>query len=362
MKNVVLVLLAAGVVVFAALYILQRREAQEIQQQVVALENKLDQSRVEAGPGDVVMKWLKAEKAALKEERELLKAQVAKLQDRVEELEEKPPAEGGHVAMADETDTPVVEETADTEPKKAAAGGGMMGEMGEYMSEMMKNPEMRQMLRDNLEPQLNMMYGDLFKKLFLDEQQLARFKGLLIDMQMLDMEKVFGEDKEDTGIDLEREEITEELKQLLGDDRYRQYQDYQNNLSEMMALSQYKKRLTSKGVEPLADYQEVQLLAAIKEEKQKFQFATSFADPQNMDMTRFTQENIDKFFEERQELTRRIFQRSQQILTEEQFAEYKASTESLLKMEKMGFEMAVKMYGPKEEPAGEESEDTVPSQ
>jgi hypothetical protein len=359
MKNVVLVLLAAGVVVLGVLYLLQCQMTRDAQEQVAELEGMMENELLDAGPADADLIRLAVEKAGLAENVVSLESKVDQLQARIDELENEDAQEEQANAFADEEDTPATEETADTGPEKVARGGGMMEEMGEYMGEMLKNPEMRQMLRDNLGPQLNMMYGDLFDKLFLDEPQLARFKGLLTDMQMLEIEKMFGEDKEDTGMDVEREEITGEMEELLGDDRYRQYEDYQNNLAEMMALSQYKKRLTSKDVEPLADYQEVQLLSAIKEEKQNFQFATTFADNKNMDMTRFTQENIDKYFEEKDELTARILDRSRDILTEEQFVEYKSSMESQIKMERMGMEMAVKMYGPKSEPAPTETTDTA---
>lgn len=359
MRNVILVLLAVGVVVLAVLYVLQCQITGDAREQVAKLEGMLENELLDAGPADANLKRLALEKGQMTEELEHLKAELAR---RGEQLKEPLQLPEEIIAEADEADTLAVDEIADTEPEKVARGGGMMDEMGQYMSEMLKNPEMRQMLRDNLGPQLNMMYGGLFDKLFLDEQQLARFKGLLTDMQMLDMEKMFGEDKEDTGIDVEREEITGEMQELLGDDRYRQYQDYQNNLQEMMALSQYKKRLASKAVEPLADYQEVQLLAAIKQEQQNFQFATSFGDNKNMDMTRFTRENIDKYFEEKDQLTAQILDRSRDILTEEQFVEYKSSMESQLKMEKMGMEMAVKIYGPKSGPAATETKETEPAE
>lgn len=352
-----MILLAVGVVLLAVLYVVQYQKTGDAREQVAALEDVLENELLD---NDALQEQHEAEKADIFADVDELKSKNDQLLAKIDELENEA-AQKKTAVLEDAEDTPAMEEFDEAPPKEVAKKGAK-GEWNEYMTELMKNPEMRQMIRDNLGPQLDMMYGDMFDKLFLDEPQLAQFKELLTDMQMLDMEKMFGENKEDTGIELERDEITEEMQELLGEDRFRQYEDYQNNLAEMMALSQYNKRLVSNNVEPLADYQEVQLLSAIKEEKEKFEFVSGFTDKQNMDMTRFTQENLKLYFEEKDELTALILERSREILTEEQFAEYKSSTEGQQKLERMGMEMAVKMYGTDGEDDASETTNTVPAE
>ncbi len=119
------------------------------------------------------------------------------------------------------------------------------------------------------------------------------------------------------------------------------------NLGDRMLLGQYKRGLKGAGIEPLEERQEEELLAAMSQERENFEFSASFGDPDNFDLSRFTEENINTYLKEREELVRRVLDRSKTILTEEQFERYKASVESQFKMEKMQMEMAARMFGSK---------------
>ena len=142
----------------------------------------------------------------------------------------------------------------------------------EQMRKIMENPDMREMIRQTQKPQLDIMYGDLYKKLDLSPEQIEAFKELLLDKQMneIDLAYKMGDDTGDTTAQQNKEDINRELKELLGEDRYDRYNDYHSTLGERMAVNQYKNRLAQNEIQPLAEYQEQQLIQAMKEEKQNF--------------------------------------------------------------------------------------------
>ena len=139
--------------------------------------------------------------------------------------------------------------------------------------------------------------------------------------------------------------VDDEIKQLLGEARYEQFEDYNKNIADRMALGQYKTRLKTAGSEPLEKRQEEELLLVLKEEREKSEYSADFANQDNLDMSRFTDENVKKYLAEREAMVARVLERSETILTHEQLEAYKASMESQLKMEKMQMEMAAKLLG-----------------
>ena len=248
--------------------------------------------------------------------------------------------------------------TADTDAEagEKESASAMEG-LGDYFDEMMKNPEMVEMMRQGQRTALDMIYGELFKDLRLSEEEMEAFKDLLVDKQMVNLEMGLPMMKGDLGEDEKKEmteqieekqaEIDEEIKMLLGEAVYEEFENYSKNLGDRMLLGQYKRGLKGAGIEALDERQEDELLAAMNEERERFEFSASFGDPDNFDVSRFTEENINTYLKEKEELVKRVLDRSKTILTEEQFEQYKASVESQFKMEKMQMEMAAKMFGSK---------------
>jgi hypothetical protein len=103
-----------------------------------------------------------------------------------------------------------------------------------------------------------MMYSGLFKELNLSAEEKEKLKAILTDQQMqnIDMAKgMFGNQKESTDDNKQKFEDTKkqteaDIKALLGEDRFAQYEDYQKNLGERMQLNQFKNPVA--GTEPPA--------------------------------------------------------------------------------------------------------------
>src|SRR5690349_4839726 len=86
--------------------------------------------------------------------------------------------------------------------QKSGAGGGVSGkDMREMVSSMMKNPEMRKMMRGQQKAAVEMMYEGLFKQLQLAPEEKAELSELLIEAQMRQVEGAQGFFSETEGQD-----------------------------------------------------------------------------------------------------------------------------------------------------------------
>jgi hypothetical protein len=232
--------------------------------------------------------------------------------------------------------------------------GGIFGkDMGDMLGKMMKDPAMREMMREQQKVAINMMYAGLFKEMKLSAEEKDKFKAILTDAQLKNIENaggLFG-DKKDGVLDdtqkiaAESKKQTEaELKTLLGNERFAQYEDYQKNIGERMQLDQFKTRLEGENL-ALQDQQTAQLLQIMKEEKA----AVPPVIPQ--DNTEFpkkellTNENLDKQMQWMEDYNRRVLERVGQVLTPEQLKQYRDFQEQQTAMQKLGLNMARQMFG-----------------
>jgi hypothetical protein len=231
--------------------------------------------------------------------------------------------------------------------------GGLFGKgMGEMLGKMMKDPAMREMMREQQKAMVNLMYGGLFKDLNLSPEEKDKLKELLTDAQMKNVESaqgMFGEAKEadettkQAAADAKKQNDAA-IKALLGDERYAQFQDYQKSMGERMQLDQFRNQLAADNV-PLNDAQSAQLMQIMKEEK------TSVPPPIPTDQTQmpkkdtFTSENIEQQLKWIEDYNRRVSERAQQVLTPEQFKQYQSFQEQQASMQKLGLQMARQMFG-----------------
>ena len=360
MKNVLLVMTVGVAIVLAILLALDARQLSRLRGDIAELRSEREEMESlldeyegtiaelegEGEQGDEGISSLRRLNASLLRQNKQLKTQLAKKESVIDEMKKRYSAAGEGALTAD----------ADAGAAEKESASAMEG-LGDYFDEMMKNPEMVEMMRQGQRTALDMIYGDLFKDLRLSKEELEAFKDLLVDKQMVSMELGLPMMKGDLGEDEKKEmteqirekqaEIDEEIKMLLGEAVYEEFENYSKNLGDRMLLGQYKRGLKGAGIEPLEERQEEELLAAMSQERENFEFSASFGDPDNFDLSRFTEENINTYLKEREELVRRVLDRSKTILTEEQFERYKASVESQFKMEKMQMEMAARMFGSK---------------
>lgn len=235
-----------------------------------------------------------------------------------------------------------------------AGNEGVFGkDMGEMLGKMMKDPAMREMMREQQKAAINMMYAGLFKDLTLSPEEKDKFKAILTDAQMRNIENaqgLFGDKKEGALEDAQKlaakakNQTDADLKALLGDERFALYEDYQKNLGERMQLDQFKSRLAGEKL-PLQDEQTAQLLQIMKEEKAAVPPVIPTDNTEFPKRELMTAENLDKQLAWMEDYNRRVLERAGQVLTPEQLKQYREFQEQQASMQKLGLNMARQMFG-----------------
>ncbi|MBI3849202.1 MAG: hypothetical protein HY298_02765 [Verrucomicrobia bacterium] len=330
-KNLVLLLLATTTVVFGALYLNQRLLNTQTQARLTEVEAGLKQQQEN-----------EASNAARREKqtRELLRNRLSN------------PA-------ANPASQP-----SQPEPALSAAPTNTEAKGTKGFFEMLKTPEMRELVRSQQKAFMggfiDQSYGAFFKQLNLTPEQTATLKNLIekkslvaadMGMSMLDGDLDATKRKELAQQVKESNEATDaEIKQFLGDENYAQFQAYEKTQPERMQMSQLKSQLAGAGA-PLSSEQETQLIQALSEERQNFKFTTDYNDQSKFtgDFAEyFTDEKLNSFSQEKAQLDERSLVRAREILTAEQFASYEKFLTAQREMQLSAMRMAAKMFAPKD--------------
>jgi len=246
-------------------------------------------------------------------------------------------------------------------PRIAAAGavenesegaGGFGKNMGKMMSRMMSDPAMKEMMRSQQKTMINTMYGSLFKELNLSPEEKQKFSELLLDQQMKTMEAGMGIFEEGgltnvtQSVQAQQKESEEQIKALLGEERFTQYQEYQKTLGDRMQIDQLRQQMETAGT-PVQDAQLTQLLALLKEERERTPPPISqdpqaaFASAEKM----LSDEAMETQMAWQEEINRRVFERAATVLTPDQLKAYGEFQAGQINMQKLGLKMMKEMLG-----------------
>jgi hypothetical protein len=230
----------------------------------------------------------------------------------------------------------------------AARSSGESGGMGKLLGDMMKNPDMRKAMEQQQRVALNMMYDPLVKQLQLTSDQEKKFKDLLIDQQMNNVSRAGalfepGVDRAEAAQKMadEQKDRDAQMKELLGEDKFAQLQQYNQTVGERAMLEQF-----GKGLDISADEKE-QLLALMGEEKKNIQINTGLTTNPNKDFQAVlgSPEMADKLMAQQEQVNERVLERATQFLTPEQVQQLEPVLKSQIEMQRAGMKMAQQMFG-----------------
>ncbi len=230
------------------------------------------------------------------------------------------------------------------------------------LAEMFKNPEMRDMIKKQQKTVMGGMvdksYAEFFKSMNLTPEQKETMKDLILNKMLgsadAGMEMMSGDMDADKRAELtkqmkdQKETTDAQIKALLGDENYTAFESYEKTIPDRMAVDQFKNQLSD--TLKLNANQEQLLTTAMTEERQGFKFTTDFSNQSDFSedmMSRFTEERMDVFFQEREQLNARYLARAQAVLSGEQYNAYQKSLKTQEEMTRMGMKMAAQMFGPK---------------
>jgi len=334
MKKFVTILFAATTIILAVAYVLELNNSKKLQGQldekILEIKDTVQELAASKTKAVKLKKTVidhKEEIADLKSSKEELATQVEQQTDKLEDV----------AAAANE------EEKEESAGKKFAAG----------LAEMMDTPEMQETIRMQIENALiNPVFGDFIKNLGMDEMDTETFRNLLSHRFMIGASsgmKMMNSDKEQRAelkeqIKLEEGSVDEMIKEMLSEEKYKEYDEYKNTMGERMALNQFNQQLGMSGSN-LTPEQNNQLISAMHEARLEAQKETDYFNPENADIGDFNDENMQKHQQQQQVINNKTLERSKKILDDKQVEKFELFLINLQRQQEMQLKMAQKMFG-----------------
>jgi hypothetical protein len=254
--------------------------------------------------------------------------------------------------------------TAGNSTVATIGGSGSGSNAAAPLANMLKNKDMRDLIRTQqkavMGPMVEKNYGGFFSTLGLNSEQTATLKDLIVKKTLVDADMgvsmLAGDMDPDKRTEMlekakaDKDAVNDQIKAFLGEDNYPQFKDYEKTQPERTALGMFKDQQAS-GPGALTGDQENLLVKALYDERQNFKFTTDFYDQSKFDLSNldsiFTEEHINQFDQERQQLDQRYLERARSILRDDQIEPFQKFLSAQDQMQMAGMKMAVQMFGKK---------------
>ena len=333
MRKFITILFATTTIILAVVYVLELNNSKKLQGQ-------LDERNLEIK--DTVQELAVSKTTAVKLKKTVIdhKEEIADLKSSKEELVTK---------IEQQTDKLEDVAAASEEKKEESAGE----KFASGLAEMMDSPEMQETIRMQIENALiNPVFGDFIKDLGMDEMDTETFRNLLSHRFMIGASagmKLMSSDKEQRAelkdqVKLEEETVDSMIKEMLGEEKFKEFEEYKNTMGERMALNQFNQQLGMSGSN-LTTEQNNQLVSAMHEARLEAQKETSYFNAENADISDFNDENLQKYQNQQQAINSKTLERSKTILDDKQFEKFELFLINLQRQQEMQLKMAQKMFG-----------------
>lgn len=237
-------------------------------------------------------------------------------------------------------------------PNAPVSTGGAVSNYFSSLAGMMKDPQVKEMMRVQQKMALAKMYGSLSKYLDLPATKQDALKELLADRQMAMAEAGLSMM---SGSESERKRATEEVKalkadydkkiqDLLGPQDYEVFQDYEKTVGERVQLQMFKDALPADAA--LTEQQEDDLITAMYEERKALP-PSSLMNNQTPDPSQMTEERIAETLKQIEQLQQRYADRAAAILNPAQLEQFTKWQQQFSTMQAAGLKMAAQVFGKK---------------
>lgn len=318
MKNFLIVILIAGAATLGALYYQQGQRLKKQGEEVASLKEK-----VESLESSLSHKEKTAETT-----RKQLRSTSTELTQKAAEAEKKA-----------------------AEAEKAVAEGN---KGADALNQLVKNPQTREMMKSSqamvIDSMLPNMYGSLFST--LPPEQAEKLKAILKDRMLsqaqMGLELMAADNGPEKTAEIEKEikeksdAMTQQIKELLGADGFKQFEQYEKSLPDRMQLNAVRDQFAQSGT-PLSDQQQADLLNVLYDERSKYPFQVDLSN-QNRGLRDLTEENVNAYFRDLAALQERQLARAQSLLTPEQFEAFKKAQQGQFQMQKASLTLAASMF------------------
>jgi hypothetical protein len=272
----------------------------------------------------------RARLAAAEKQREVLAAEAAQLEKKSTSYQTRL-----HESRAEAFDKTV--EAQELRQQLARIQTGEKDQEHKDLSGLFRDEAMKGVLKEEAKAGIARNIKTLFdaglaQQLHLDDNQSATLKQLmtqkdsilwnqmLIPMTTGELDDA-GMAAAGKGIKQALEENTAQTRALLGDEGYTAYQWFEKTQPERDRLKEFSSKVEQAG-QDLSTGQQSELLAVMTDERVNFKFQFDLGDPAQLNFEHwddnFTEERINAYFQDMEQLNDRIAQRARAVLTPEQ--------------------------------------------
>ena len=222
-------------------------------------------------------------------------------------------------------------------------------------AKMFSDPEMKKSMRVQQMVGIRMMYADLAKQLGLSAQESEQLMEILADRQMdlsaASMAALDGGDKDAQGAKISdaTKRYDEQLKAVLGEEKYKQMKTYETSMGDRWMMQQWDGQFAAAG-SPLEPKQKDQLLALMTEERQKapqanLNFGGPGGDPAKALEAMRSEDGIKQFVSSQQELNQRVLSRARDFLNADQIVTLEKAQQQQVELMRTQFKMSRELMG-----------------
>jgi len=338
MKSALTLFLAGATIALGVVCAVQSRKSAAQQTQVASLQSELETKSQQAEEAQA------AQKRAEQQRQEL----AGQAEDLAAQLRARPPAENHITAQAFNTPPPA---------PVAARPDEEEGGLGKVLSKMMSNPDTREFMRTQQRMMMDQLYGPLIKKMGLTPDEAAQLKDLLVDNTMKGAENAsamfsgLGSTNSAAAVKslaAQQNATDEQVKALLGEERYAQYKAYQETASERMQLNAFK--MQAGDDYNLSEPQAEALLIFMKEERDNVAASTGLPlgdadkDPAKLQAL-FSGDKVDQLMQAQETIGQRVYERARTIFSPEQLQTLGRFQTNQAQMMRVGMSMMKGMFG-----------------
>lgn len=271
-------------------------------------------------------------------------------------LSEKKPATSGNAGAVTSSSTLPAErkdgESANPAPAKSPKNPAAAGRTA--FAEMMKNPAMKEMMKQQQIAALDSQYGPLFAQFQFTDEEKQAFKQLLGDRALMDTELglqmmaegVTPEQRADLARKHgeERKASDSRIRDFLNSDTdYAAFQQWEETKAERMQLDMGRSVFAGSG-EPLSPQQEQQLITAMHEVNRLPSSLPDLSKPENFDPAHLTQADIGRQMARYDDNAQAVLQRAAQFLTPKQLDALRTMQQQWRAMSETGLRMSAMMF------------------
>ena len=239
---------------------------------------------------------------------------------------------------------------AKKEPPKQQKPNAMQG-----MAEMLSDPAMEGVMRQQLGGQVKATFGDLLENMDLELADQEAVETLLVDKQFqlatlsfkIMNQSLPKEERDQASRQIKevQEAFDTDIRETYGDELADKLKLYEESTPERQELMTYRSALATTNTEIPFETEEA-LMGIMYEERKAFDFTHDFNDQSNPDSwTNITEDKIQVMISEYEQLHGRIHNRASDILTHAQLEAFAENQASFRKLLHSSMKMSLQMMG-----------------